>query len=196
MSSYQFNKGIFSLFLLVHYGSHCIDNEVRRKLYLENLANRTPEQKAEEEALFIELKKLEQNERRFKREREDLLRRLAGIDSGLPDVVEDEGGPLSLSIDTSSTKLRRKGAEFDSPSTPSYTPSAVTPKQPTRPQIPQQSAKTAAYGGSYKIVATTIYLTLDRCATLYYKERAVTHHTRNKSCTYSCIFPFVENTSS
>ncbi|KAJ7573081.1 hypothetical protein C8J56DRAFT_985102 [Mycena floridula] len=44
----------------------------------------------EEEALYIEIKRLEQTERRFKREREDLLRTIAGIDSSLPDIVEDE----------------------------------------------------------------------------------------------------------
>ncbi|KAJ7575004.1 hypothetical protein C8J56DRAFT_976821, partial [Mycena floridula] len=62
-----------------------------RKRYLHTLARRESKQiEEEEEALYIEIKRLEQTERRFKREREDLLRTIAGIDSGLPDIVEDE----------------------------------------------------------------------------------------------------------
>jgi DNA methyltransferase 1-associated protein 1 len=41
----------------------------------------------EEEALFIELKRLEQSERSFTREREDLLRVLEGVNSGLAGVA-------------------------------------------------------------------------------------------------------------
>lgn len=68
-----------------------IERELTRKKYIVSLENRTPEQIAEEEALFIEVKRLEQNERRFKKDREELLRTIAGIDSGLGDIVEDEG---------------------------------------------------------------------------------------------------------
>jgi len=84
---------------------------------------------------------LEQNERRFKRERDDLLRTLAGVDSGLPDIPSDEDGLLGLSFDT---KKRKKGAnavELDSPLTPSNV-IALGPPIPKRPQ----SARSAAFG--------------------------------------------------
>ncbi len=74
----------------------------------------------EEEALYIEIKKLEQNERRFKREREDLLRLLAGIDSGLPDITEDDVASLGqLPTIDPKLKKRRGGIDSESPVTPS-----------------------------------------------------------------------------
>ncbi|KAJ7094600.1 hypothetical protein B0H15DRAFT_129797 [Mycena belliarum] len=101
MSSFSFDK----------------DREVMRKKYVASLENRTPEQIAEEEALYIEIKRLEQNERRFKRERDDLLRTVAGIESGLPDIVEDEQQLNGLLLDAKRSK-KKGGADLDSPSTP------------------------------------------------------------------------------
>lgn len=114
-----------------------IERELTRKKYILSLENRTPEQIAEEEALYIEIKRLEQNERKFKKEREALLRTLAGMDSGLPDIVEDDGVSLGITTDG---KKRKKGAamEIDSPATPSTSIAAVV-KRPS-------SAKNAAYG--------------------------------------------------
>src|ERR1700759_1591015 len=76
----------------LHLGNYltCSERELTRKNYLLSLENRTPEQIAEEEALFVEVKRMEQSERKFKKEREELLRTLAGIESGLPDIVEDD----------------------------------------------------------------------------------------------------------
>ena len=45
------------------------EREVTRKKYLASLASRTANEIAEEEALYIELKRLEQNERAFRFER-------------------------------------------------------------------------------------------------------------------------------
>ncbi|KAF8897712.1 hypothetical protein BD779DRAFT_1492188 [Infundibulicybe gibba] len=114
ISSFQFDK----------------ERELTRKKYIMSLENRTPEQLAEEEALYIEIKRLEQNERRFKKERDELLRTLAGIDSGLPDVVEDES-PLNLTIDVK--KKRKAGIELESPSTPSIVSlgSPIVKRQPS-----------------------------------------------------------------
>ncbi|KAH7097455.1 hypothetical protein BKA62DRAFT_643365 [Auriculariales sp. MPI-PUGE-AT-0066] len=70
-----------------HFDLH---RETARKNYVRGLQERTPEQIAEEDALFLLCKKLEQTERRFARERETLLRHLAGIDSGLPNLPLDE----------------------------------------------------------------------------------------------------------
>ncbi|KAF7301827.1 Myb-like domain-containing protein [Mycena indigotica] len=96
------------------------DREVLRKKYITSLENRTPQQIAEEEALYVEIKRLEQNERRFKRERDDLLRTVAGIESGLPDVVEDDAQLAGILADP---KRKKRGNELDSPSTPLSAPS-------------------------------------------------------------------------
>jgi DNA methyltransferase 1-associated protein 1 len=94
------------------------------------LLNRTPEQIAEEEALFLLCKRLEQTERRFARDRETLLRHLAGIDSGLPNLPLDDEPFSALAQQqaaessarpnvgsTSRNRTKRKGdmAELDSP---------------------------------------------------------------------------------
>ncbi|KAF8812255.1 hypothetical protein BYT27DRAFT_7087203 [Phlegmacium glaucopus] len=131
ISSFQFDK----------------ERELTRKKYLLSLENRTPEQIAEEEALYIEIKRLEQHERKFKKEREALLRTLAGMDSGLPDIVEDDGGPLGITPDG---KKRKKGAamEIDSPATPSTSTAVVVKRQP--------SAKNAAYDAQHCIIRTDV----------------------------------------
>jgi len=131
ISSFQFDK----------------ERELTRKKYILSLENRTPEQIAEEEALYIEIKRLEQNERKFKKEREALLRTLAGIDSGLPDIVEDDG--VSLGITTDGKKKKKSAAmEIDSPVTPSTSLAAVV-KRPS-------SAKNAAYDAQHCIVRTEV----------------------------------------
>jgi DNA methyltransferase 1-associated protein 1 len=107
-----------------------------RKKYLLSLENRTPQELAEEEALYIELKRIEQNERRFKQDRDRLLRTLLGAECGLPDLPIDEDGPMG------DPKKRKKGTtgELDSPATPSSALFASTiPKR-------AQSAKSAAQG--------------------------------------------------
>ncbi|KJA29863.1 hypothetical protein HYPSUDRAFT_60712 [Hypholoma sublateritium FD-334 SS-4] len=142
LSSFQFDK----------------DREITRKKYILSLENRTPDQIAEEEALYVEVKRLEHNERKFKKDRENLLRILAGIDSGLPDVVEDDGGPLGVLADgvgmsaggagSSRKKTTKKGtqaaADVETPSTPSV---AGTPaiKRPN-------PVKNAAYDAQHCIV--------------------------------------------
>lgn len=83
-----------------------------RKKYLASLESRTATEIAEEEALFVELKRLEQNERRFKKERDDLLRTLLGIESGLQDIQAEEEGAINtqMSESISTTKKTRKKA--------------------------------------------------------------------------------------
>ncbi|CAK5265766.1 unnamed protein product [Mycena citricolor] len=118
------------------------DREVLRKKYIASLEDRTKEQIAEEEALYIEVKRLEQNERRFKRDRDNLLRTLAGIESGLPDIVEDEVQLAQLHADMKfSSHNKRKGGmnlDIDIPSTPLASSSR-------RPTIPKNSAYDAQH---------------------------------------------------
>jgi len=135
------------------------ERELTRKKYIESLKSRTPQQIAEEESLYIELKRLEQNERRFAREREELLRMVAGVESGLASVaIEDEMGavifgtagsggtssgaatPLSnIPGGLSDPRKRKKGAfasgELDSPIV-GASGLFGTPQTPTRRQTP------------------------------------------------------------
>ncbi|KAG6854886.1 hypothetical protein C0991_012076 [Blastosporella zonata] len=121
--------------------------ELTRKKYILSLESRTPEQIAEEEALYVEVKRLEQNERKFKKERDELLRTIAGIDSGLPDIVEDEG-LSNLTIDTKKRKRisTSTGLDIDTPSTPV----APTPPAIKRPQ----TARNAAFDAANCIIRT------------------------------------------
>lgn len=121
------------------------EREVMRKRYLQSLEDRTPKELAEEEALYIELKRIEQNEKRFKQDRDRLLRTLLGAECGLPDLPVDEDGPLG------DPKKRKKGVanELDSPATPSS--SLFAPAIPKR----AQSAKSAAEGTYVPIISPT-----------------------------------------
>ncbi|KAI6003685.1 hypothetical protein EDD15DRAFT_2156068 [Pisolithus albus] len=130
LNNYQFDK----------------EREKMRKNYIASLEERTQEEVAEEEALFIELKRLEQNERRFRKERDELLRTLLGIESGLPDIVAEEEGPAPLSAD--SLKKKKKGTmDVDFPSTPTNVVS-LGPPVTKRPQ----SAKAAVYDEKHCIM--------------------------------------------
>ncbi|KAJ2931670.1 hypothetical protein H1R20_g5401, partial [Candolleomyces eurysporus] len=130
-----------------------IEREQMRKRYLVSLESRTADQLAEEEALYLEVRRLEQTERRFKREREDLLRTLAGMDSGLPYLVEDNGVPLGIFSEPRNLNKKRKttvGQELDSPLTPSGAGSSVSAiKRP-------QNTKSAAYDAQHCIIRTEL----------------------------------------
>jgi DNA methyltransferase 1-associated protein 1 len=46
---------------------------------------------AEEEALYVEIKRMEQNERRYRADRDDLMRTVVGLDSGLIGLEQANG---------------------------------------------------------------------------------------------------------
>ena len=120
------------------------ERELTRKQYLRSLESRTPEQIAEEEALYLELKRLEQTERQFKKDRDDLLRTLLGIESGLSDIqLGDDSSLHGLSSMPEIKKSKKRTGntmEIDSPSmaTPS---SSIMQSQKRIPII-----KNAAFG--------------------------------------------------
>lgn len=102
----------------------------------------------EEDALFVELKRLEQNERRFKKDREELLRTLLGMESGLPDINADEEA-FSSSAPVEVKKSKKKGnnnADVETPTSATASGSGITLGHP----IPKkQAAKSAAYGAHH-----------------------------------------------
>ncbi|KAI5893877.1 uncharacterized protein SCHCODRAFT_01141637 [Schizophyllum commune H4-8] len=139
------------------------EREVTRRKYIESLDKRGQDALEEEEALYIEIKRLEQNERKFKKDRDELLRVLAGIDSGLPDVIEDADLSL-IAVDTKRSK--KKGTlEPDTPTTPSASAASrpvvkslptdalhcITRTEPSSSLPSTKAAHTAAYVRSYKI---------------------------------------------
>ena len=78
---------LYSIQLICTVVPSYIEREITRKKHLADLSTRTEAELAEEEALAVELKRLEQTERAFALARDDLLRRLAGIESGLPGIA-------------------------------------------------------------------------------------------------------------
>ncbi|TBU33025.1 hypothetical protein BD311DRAFT_749067 [Dichomitus squalens] len=129
------------------------DKETLRKQYVVSLVNRTPEQIAEEDALYLELERLKENERRFKKDRDELLRTLCGIESGLPDIAVDDDGLAGTTLDTK--KKRKAVAGSVEPQTP-VTPSASSVIALPQPQPKKSSAKSAAYDALHCIVRTEV----------------------------------------
>jgi hypothetical protein len=144
----------------------------------------------------MELKRLEQNERQFKKDRDNLLRTLLGIESGLADIhVDDEAGLSSLP--SGEPKKKRKSglySEIDSPMT--ATPSAMGFGQ----QIPQkrvQSAKSIAHGKHLiDVERVNIQLTVFlRCNALHHKDRSSSCDDYcYESGSPACIPPFLQTT--
>ena len=115
-----------------------LEREKTRKMYVASLFARTPEQIAEEEGLYIEIKRLEQTERRFAKEREELMKTVAGIESGLNVHQPDEEAFSGLFIDPRRKKKKGDGMDAESPT------SAGPSSGPVRRAV---SAKQAAEGG-------------------------------------------------
>lgn len=131
-----------------------------RKKYIASLENRTPEQIAEEEALYIEIKRLEQNERRFAKEREELLRVIGGIESGLASVAAEDDASAVMFSDP---KKRRRGTGLESESPASATPGVIAIGTPQTPSTRKaQSAKSAAYGTYQPPIPLLLFLIQNR----------------------------------
>ncbi|KAF9292543.1 swr complex subunit [Mortierella alpina] len=109
------------------------NREIERKKNLEILNTRTPEQIEEEEALYLEARRIDQNEKKITRERENLLRLLNTRDiygpggpasAGLAGQVA--GGPgtgiiipsNSITIPSSSSSSGASGANANGPMSP------------------------------------------------------------------------------
>lgn len=137
--------------------------------------------------MYIEIRRLEQNERKFKKEREALLRTLAGMDSGLPDIVEDDGVSLGITPDG---KKKKKGTamEIDSPATPSTSMAAVV-KRPS-------SAKNAAYGIIIPFpFCLYVYKICLRRSTLYRSDGRSDFSDCYEGSAPTCLSPFIQTTN-
>ena len=147
------------------------EREITRKQYLRSLENRTPEQIAEEEALYLELKRLEQTERQFKKDRDDLLRTLLGIESGLSDIQLGDDSSLHglSSMPEIKKSKKRSGGTMDIDSPTVATPSSsIMHSQKRIPPI-----KSAAYGMLVSLIADRPRRSCcRRCATLYNTHRS------------------------
>ncbi|CAG7848563.1 SubName: Full=Uncharacterized protein {ECO:0000313/EMBL:CCA66526.1} [Serendipita indica DSM 11827] len=83
--------------LLLQYGFDYAQEKARRQ-HVAALWDRTPQQMAEETILYTEILRLSQTSTVFTAQRNALLRLLAGIESGLPDIAtrDDRLTPLNL----------------------------------------------------------------------------------------------------
>lgn len=91
------------------------EQERNRKAYLNGLFDRTPEQIAEEEQLYVEIKRLELNERRYAKEREELLRTFAGVESGLPNLPANWDIAANVAMDKKRKKRLDGEISLDGP---------------------------------------------------------------------------------
>lgn len=137
LNTYQFDKGTISYSLSsIGYSplilTFSVEREKTRKMYVASLFARTPEQIAEEEALYVEIKKLEQKERRFAKERDELMKVVAGIESGLHIHQPDEEVVSGLFVDPKKRKKKPDGTDAESPApgpSTGHTKKAVSNKQ-------------------------------------------------------------------
>ncbi|KAG0221647.1 swr complex subunit [Mortierella sp. GBA43] len=131
--------------------SYDMDREVERKRNLEILNNRTPEQIEEEEALYLEARRIDQNEKKIAREREHLLRLLSTRDMY-------GGGPASAGLAGQVVGAGGSGTGIIIPSNsitiPSSSPSNNTSSNngPLSPVVKSpHSASVPGMGGSQNI---------------------------------------------
>ncbi|WVW80533.1 hypothetical protein I302_102518 [Kwoniella bestiolae CBS 10118] len=82
--------------------------EIKRKQYASELFHLTAAEIAEEEALYIEIKRMEQNERRYRADRDDLMRTVMGLDSGL---VEFDQSNVETIFGIDKNKKRKRADE-------------------------------------------------------------------------------------
>ncbi|WVQ81708.1 hypothetical protein IAT38_003833 [Cryptococcus sp. DSM 104549] len=121
---------------LIHSYSFDKTREENRKKYASNLFHLTASEVAEEEALYVEVKRLEQNERRFRADRDELMRSVMGMDSGLIQL-DNPSMESVLGVDKNKKK-RRLEEESAGPSTPAV-------------QAPPKMAKNPAFDAAHCI---------------------------------------------
>nr|XP_031859512.1 uncharacterized protein CI109_004974 [Kwoniella shandongensis]KAA5526584.1 hypothetical protein CI109_004974 [Kwoniella shandongensis] len=108
---------------LIHAYAFDKARETKRKQYASELFHLTAAEIAEEEALYIEIKRMEQNERRYRADRDDLMRMVMGLDSGLVDIDQSN---IETVIGVDKNKKRKR------PEEEALVPSPVAPSKKQR----------------------------------------------------------------
>lgn len=109
---------------------------MKRKQYASELFHLTAAEIAEEEALYIEMKRMEQNDRRYRSDRDDLLRNIMGLDSGIVNLDQANAEGV-LGLERNKKRKRLEDGEL-----------AVTSPVP----VSKKQKESAAYGTlKYKI---------------------------------------------
>ncbi|KAL0249704.1 SWR1-complex protein 4 [Cryptococcus tetragattii IND107] len=98
--------------------------ETKRKQYASDLFHLTPAEIAEEEALYVEITRMQQNERRFRADRDELMRSVMGLDSGLMEVDQ---AAMENAIGVDKNKKKRKAEDESAAPSPAPTPKKPTP---------------------------------------------------------------------
>lgn len=143
----------------------------------------------------MEVKRLEQGERQFKKDRDDLLRTLLGVESGLADIrVDDEAGLSGLP--SAEPKKRKKGGHYVEADSPMVgTPSASVGLPPPPPKR-VQSAKSIAYGNQLSIYLKIVLNMGYRFDTLYHQSgRSTSHYDRYQSSASASLSSVFQITS-
>lgn len=89
LQAHAFDKGTSLEYGTAESPSNMTGREVKRKQYASELYHLTAAEIAEEEALYIEVKRLQQVEKRYRSDRDDLMRTVMGLDSGLVELDQD-----------------------------------------------------------------------------------------------------------
>ncbi|OCF36012.1 SWR1-complex protein 4 [Kwoniella heveanensis BCC8398] len=95
---------------LIHAYNFDKSREIKRKQYASELFHLTAAEIAEEEALYIEIKRMEQNERRYRADRDDLMRTVMGFDSGLITLDQSNVDNI-LGVDKNKKRKRMEEGE-------------------------------------------------------------------------------------
>ncbi|KAH8550498.1 hypothetical protein BGW37DRAFT_66577 [Umbelopsis sp. PMI_123] len=114
------------------------NKEVERKKALEILFNRTPEQIEEEEALFIEARRLDQNDMKLAKEREQLLKFLQTYD--IQQTLPATPGPASAGIQPQPGLATPGSIGIAGGSGTSPVPDKLKKKK-TQPEVDQKKAR-------------------------------------------------------
>ncbi|WVN88619.1 uncharacterized protein L203_103830 [Cryptococcus depauperatus CBS 7841] len=101
--------------------------EIKRKQYASELFHLTATEITEEEALYVEIKRMEQNQRRFRADRDELMRSVMGLDSGL---FDSDQSALEAVFGTDKNKKKRRADEESAAPSPTLTPKKPTPNAP------------------------------------------------------------------
>ncbi|EIM23861.1 hypothetical protein E3Q22_02750 [Wallemia mellicola] len=137
LSAYQFDKGMFARYLGDPVNL-LVEREMLRKQYLNSLLTRTPQQVEDEELLYIEAKRIEQNERKWRSERDELFRT---VSMSSRDEKRKADAAITGASEENITKRTAKNTAFDDQNYITHTSSQL-PLKTSSSNIPPYSRAT------------------------------------------------------